>query len=170
MPSLLQSAPGGAAIEHLDAFAPRGHGLLIFSAIGFPFVEQKRQVFLRASLSRLRRSMLVANSVSAITRKDEALATATPPRSATIDPPSPFTGSATFQQESSKDFSWTGDLAVELPGIGEVNLAGPKFETELCLGRRCRGDSDEAVSIISGALPRAAAPTPSPWRWPGSLR
>jgi hypothetical protein len=68
------------------------------------------------------------------------LTVATPPRSASVDPPRPFTGSATFQQESSKNFSWTGDLSAELPGIGDVALAGPDFESALCVGLHCRGD------------------------------
>jgi hypothetical protein len=129
------------------------------------------QIFV-ASFLHVRGKMAVINSQSAIREDAGPLEISTPPRSATVDPPSPFTGSASFQRESAKDFSWTGDLAVELPGIGEVTLAGPKFETALCLGRRCRGDeeSSESAGSIAVLLPRAAAPTPSPWRWPGSPR
>jgi hypothetical protein len=164
---------GSGALEHLDAVALRGKGLLIFSAISFPIVEKGSPLFFRAALSRQRGSMLVANSVSAITKKAESLSIATPPRSATVEPPSPFTGSATFQRESKTDFSWAGNLAAELPGIGEVPLAGPNFESALCIGRRCRGDLNEGESgttSIAIVAPRAAAPTPSPWRWPGSPR
>jgi hypothetical protein len=132
------------APTRLEAAARRGKGLLTFSAIRLPLGDQGEPVVFRASLDRQRGPMLVSNTVWSITKKGDSLAIASPPRSATIDPPRPFTGGAAFQQESSKDFSWTGDLAAELPGIGEVSLAGPGFKSSLCLGRRCRGDLDES--------------------------
>jgi hypothetical protein len=167
-----RARPSSAAVKQLDASAARGRGLLTFSAISFPFTEQGGPLVFHASLVRQRGSMLVSNSIFAVTKRSDSLVIATPPRSATVDPPSPFTGSAAFQQESEKDFSWTGDLAAELPGTGEVALAGPKFETDLCVGHHCRGDTEDTGgrSTITVALPRAAAPTPSPWRWPGFLR
>jgi len=156
-----------AAIESVSADTDRGRGTLSFTAFAFPFAPDE-PVFV-ASLVRINREMGIFTSQGALSEDPGALEIATPPRSATVDPPAPFTGSATFQQESAKDFSWTGDLAVELPGIGEVSLAGPKFETELCRGRRCKGDDEEAkASALAGFT--AAAPTPSPWRWPGSPR
>jgi hypothetical protein len=166
----LRARPSSAAIKQLEASATRSHGFLTFSAISFPFTEQGSPLVLRAALVRQRGSMLVSNSIFTVTKKSDSLAIASPPRSATVDPPSPFTGHAAFQQESSKDFSWTGDLAAELPGIGEVSLAGPGFASSLCIGRHCRGDLDETGTSTVIALPRAGAPTPSPWRWPSSPR
>jgi hypothetical protein len=158
------------AVEQLEATVPRGHGLLYFSAIGFPGAAQERALFVHAASIRSRGSMLVSNSATGLFEKPGLLTVATPPREATIDPPSPFTGTATFQQESRKDFSWTGDLAVELPGVGEVSLAGPKFKSSLCLGRHCRGDLERGRGPFVVIASTAAAPTPSPWRWPGSPR
>lgn len=54
---------------------------------------------------------------------------------AVIEPPAPFSGSGTFNLESPKKASWTGDLAVELPGAGKVRLTGDGFYSGLCRGR-----------------------------------
>jgi hypothetical protein len=53
---------------------------------------------------------------------------------ATIEPPAPFYGSATFSLESPKSASWTGDLAVALPGVAPVSLTGHGIEAGLCHG------------------------------------
>lgn len=141
--------PGSGVVKQLDATAPRGDGLITFSAISFPVVKEGSPLALRASVDRQRGSMFVDNSIFAVTEDSDSLTIATPPRSATVNPLAPFTGSAIFQQESAKDFSWTGDLAVELPGVGEVSLAGPKFKSNLCIGRRCRGELDGSGTSIA---------------------
>ncbi|HEX5593264.1 MAG TPA: hypothetical protein VFX35_07950 [Solirubrobacterales bacterium] len=158
--------------EMISASTSRGRGFLSFFAFTMPSTRLRSNPLFGASLFRFRGGMAIAESQVAISKDPATLEIATPPRSATVDPPGPFTGKATFQQEAKDQFSWTGDLAVEMPGIGEVRLAGPKFETALCLGQRCRGDEDESegTTTIAVLLPRAAAPTPSPWRWPGSPR
>jgi hypothetical protein len=146
--------PGKPALKELEALAPRGRGVLAFTAISLPLFEKVAPLVFRASLSRLRGKMLISNSAFLVSKKTGALTFATPPRSATVAPPQPFTGSAVFQQESSKDFSWTGDLAVDLPGIGEVSLAGPEFESGLCVGHQCRGVLDlsgAAIAVAQGS-------------------
>jgi hypothetical protein len=56
-------------------------------------------------------------------------------RSAQVAPPSPFTGSAELVAgEGGGEPSWSGDLAVAMPGLGEVALAGPGFEAKLGTG------------------------------------
>lgn len=54
---------------------------------------------------------------------------------AVIEPGVPFSGSATFKLEGTKKATWTGDLAVELPGAGKVPLTGDGFYSGLCRGR-----------------------------------
>jgi hypothetical protein len=54
---------------------------------------------------------------------------------ATIEPPAPFSGSATFRLEGPKTASWTGDLAVELPGAGKLPLTGDNVYAGACRGR-----------------------------------
>lgn len=51
--------------------------------------------------------------------------------SATIAPPAPFGGTATFQRTKGSKGSWTGTLAGNFPGRGEVTLAGPEFSAEI---------------------------------------
>jgi hypothetical protein len=51
--------------------------------------------------------------------------------SATVTPPAPFTGSATFTRNPDGSTSWIGTLGVSLPGLDSVALAGPEFESKL---------------------------------------
>ncbi|MBS1890955.1 MAG: hypothetical protein JST59_06665 [Actinobacteria bacterium] len=62
---------------------------------------------------------------------------AEPLAEATIAPGAPFTGSATFHLDDPKTASWTGDLAVEMPGLGEVPLTGGDISAGLCHGPSC---------------------------------
>jgi hypothetical protein len=60
---------------------------------------------------------------------------AEPLNEAILEPPAPFTGAATFHLDTPKTASWTGDLAVELPGLGTVPLTGQAISAGLCHGR-----------------------------------
>ncbi|MBS1678752.1 MAG: hypothetical protein JST08_15350 [Actinobacteria bacterium] len=56
--------------------------------------------------------------------------TLTAPRdlaAATIAPPAPFTGSATFERLNGAHGSWLGDLAVRFPDVAGVPMAGDPF-------------------------------------------
>jgi len=48
--------------------------------------------------------------------------------SATVRPPAPFSGSGSFVRNADGSTSWTGDLAVLLPGLGTVGLTSGKAE------------------------------------------
>ncbi len=61
------------------------------------------------------------------------------PESATLSPPDPFSGTASFHSGADSLAEWTGNLMVELPGVGTVKLAGPRFGSQLCFGRHCAG-------------------------------
>lgn len=54
------------------------------------------------------------------------------PPSATLTPPAPFRGTASFSALSPTANAWTGSLSVRLPGL-EVPLTGPRFSTDLCV-------------------------------------
>ena len=56
---------------------------------------------------------------------------------ATVTPPAPFQGSATFKLESPTTASWTGDLSVEIPTLGKVPLTVPGTWSTLCQGSAC---------------------------------
>ncbi len=63
-------------------------------------------------------------------------------RHARVEPPAPFRGSADFHRGGDSSPTWTGSLAVSLPGAPDTLLAGPGFGAKLCprvgiLGR-CR--------------------------------
>jgi hypothetical protein len=50
---------------------------------------------------------------------------------ATIRPPAPFSGGATFTRNPDGSKSWSGDLVVDLPGRADVPMVGPRFELAL---------------------------------------
>lgn len=58
------------------------------------------------------------------------------PEHTTISPPAPFTGTGRLVRTPESVFTWTGDLAVQFPGIDPVPLAGPRFEIDYCLRRQ----------------------------------
>jgi hypothetical protein len=47
-------------------------------------------------------------------------------------PEKPFEGTASYLGEGKAPPTWSGTLAVRLPGSGLVPLAGPEFEAEIC--------------------------------------
>ncbi len=51
--------------------------------------------------------------------------------SATVEPPSPFSGSATFQRAKGISPTWAGSLAVSFPGAANVPLTGSSFSAIL---------------------------------------
>jgi hypothetical protein len=51
--------------------------------------------------------------------------------SATVRPPSPFEGEATFERGQRGSTSWLGTLSVSFPGRDDVRLAGPRFSARL---------------------------------------
>jgi hypothetical protein len=68
------------------------------------------------------------------------------PREATLAPPAPFSGSATFQLRTPTKGSWTGDLAVGLPGLGRILLTGARFYAGLCENSKCTKTLPESSS------------------------
>ncbi len=161
----------------LIASAPHGKGLLSFFAFKFSSdsIPAADQTSYSASLFQLRGQMSVVRTVSR-NAAEASFALSEPsghPTAAGVAPPSPFLGTAEFQLESKSTATWTGPLGVDLPGLGPVSLAGPKFSAELCVDNRpCYGAGNDhganfvAVAISKlerGMLPRAAAPNPRPW-------
>lgn len=50
---------------------------------------------------------------------------------ATLAPPPPFAGTATFQRNPDSSIGWSGDLRVSLPGARNIPLTGPGFTAAL---------------------------------------
>jgi hypothetical protein len=61
--------------------------------------------------------------------------------SATVAPPAPFGGSATFQRDLDGSTTWSGSLTVSFPGMPSVALTGPQFEAALGNGPESSGES-----------------------------
>jgi hypothetical protein len=93
---------------------------------GGPAAPGDDYLFLAASVERTGR-MSIIRSAGALGGSedfsfDDALT------SATVRPPSPFTGTGNFVRNPDGSTGWTGDLAVPLPGLGAVDLTGGKAE------------------------------------------
>jgi hypothetical protein len=63
--------------------------------------------------------------------------------SALVTPPAPFTGTAYYTKGQGSQGSWSGSLAANFPGRGELRLAGPGFSAQAqILGRLGKGKSN----------------------------
>jgi hypothetical protein len=130
--------------------ATREEGFLSFEAtrdnFGFGVIEPT----FAALAFRIRGGMGVLSSIY-VTGKigDFAIAKPGKPRVAQVSPPAPFEGSATFKLTSPKTSTWEGDLSVELPGHGRVQLAGPDFSSTLCEDRHCTDTAPKSSTSAS---------------------
>lgn len=78
-----------------------------------------------------------AASVQAEPKTFAASALGTAPATATVSPPAPFSGTATYEQTPDGQGTWSGDLAVNLPGRGTLPLADSTYRAELCRSLAC---------------------------------
>lgn len=67
------------------------------------------------------------------------------PATATIEPPAPFSGSATIEAPSRATATLSGDLTVDLPAAGEVPLTGPGLVAGLCRDYACTRSLPKAL-------------------------
>lgn len=125
----------------LSAVAQAGNRVTRFSALSLeiPASQAPPTITFFALLAERREGMAIARIASARGEPDDfSLADASAhPASATVTPPPPFQGSATFQKGAPAEGIWSGSLEVSLPGVGEVPLAGSTFEATLCRNSGC---------------------------------
>jgi hypothetical protein len=69
-----------------------------------------------------------------------------PKAEAVLSPPPPFSGAGTFRHHPGTKPTWTGDLALELPGFGRIALTGPEIHAALCEGPDCAPPRREPAS------------------------
>ncbi len=115
------SSATGVSFSTLRLFGNLRDGLL-----GKPAAPGDDYLFLAASIERAGRMSIIrsagASGGSEGFSFDDALT------SATVRPPSPFTGTGNFVRNADGSTGWTGDLAVPLPGLGVVDLTGGRAE------------------------------------------
>jgi hypothetical protein len=101
---------------------------LIAAKPGLPGIE-----FFDASATELVGQVQISTAAHAL-GKGEALTFSDerPPHSASLTPPAPFAGSASFEKAGAQGSEWTGDLTAPLPGMGDVPLTGDAFEVKVC--------------------------------------
>lgn len=81
----------------------------------------------------------------------------TSPVTATVAPPAPFSGSATYEKNGGGG-TWSGDLAVELPGRGKLPLTDSTYHAKLCRSFACACPIGEcffvSVGVVQGRVER----------------
>lgn len=98
-----------------------------------------RRVFFRATLTGRRGDVTIYREAKVAASERTVAFPGGPklPEEIEVTPPAPFTGSATFARTPESTFTWTGDLAVNFPGIDPVRLAGARFAARMCARRAC---------------------------------
>lgn len=97
-------------------------------------------------------------------------------RTATLRPPSPFSGGAEFHRNASRARRWTGDLAIDFPGRPQVRLTGSRFRVGLVRARLSRsvypevdaargGRFSRRVDLISVCESKSTGPRRHGWPW-----
>jgi hypothetical protein len=129
-------------LEDLLSGRREGRRTLSFSVSRFDFGPKfgEPTSSFSASSSLRRHGVYVVAYVSAESGQPQSFLTsgpAGPLEDASVTPPAPFDGSATFHLDSPTSSSWTGTLSVELPGVGKVALAGAGFWSALCEETTC---------------------------------
>jgi hypothetical protein len=130
------------ALTSVSAFAsgnPEGPNFTAYTLPRLAGLPIDDNTYFSASVTDRRHSMTVTYSADA-TGEPDALAISPPqvmPAAATVSPPFPFSGSAALATDPGGSTTWTGDLSVELPGLGTVSLAGPSFTGQICRTESC---------------------------------
>jgi hypothetical protein len=92
--------------------------------------HRKARVRLEASLEERRHGLVVSREVVRLF-KPGAFTFDAELRSATLAPPAPFSGSASFHRGAKPANQWAGNLSVDFPGRADVPLAGRRFNSAL---------------------------------------
>lgn len=72
------------------------------------------------------------------------------PALASVSPPPPFSGTATFERFAGAAPTWSGNLSVSLPGRDSLPLTGPEFSARLCRDLSCACPPGTACLIFVG--------------------
>ncbi len=124
--------PGNAANlpAALGAFTPHRH--VVFIAIGGSELLPLR--FFIAGTSERQGALRISRS-ALVEGKPASFEVSGDLSSATVSPPKPFAGTASFQRNADGSTEWSGTLSVDLPGIESTALTGPTFTADLAKPR-----------------------------------
>lgn len=142
-----------APVEQLVAERKEGDGETFFAAISnFPTLIPHPRWSFEATRSEEKGQVTITRKVGL---ELEAGATfisgeGTPP-SATIEPPTPFSGSAEYRGGPGPR-SWTGSLDVGFPGLPPTALTGHGFTTHFCIGEGRSAKPCERSPLAEGLL------------------
>lgn len=122
----------GLGIPALAAFTPNAR--VVFTAVGFGDPKELDFSFFLAAAKEHRGAMRIAR-FTLVEARSRAFAVKPDLAAATVRPPKPFSGTASFTRDASGLTSWAGTLAVALPGAGTVPLTGAAFTADLAKPR-----------------------------------
>lgn len=126
----------GLEIPALGAFTPNGR--VVFTALGFGDPDELDLSFFLAGTKEHRGAVRIARS-TLVAARSRAFAVNPDLAAATVRPPKPFSGTASFVRDANGSTNWTGALAVALPGAGAVPLTRATFTAELAKPRTFAG-------------------------------
>ncbi len=125
-------------------------GAVGFGAVLFPHHAHpaRQRVHLRAWTSKQVGRVFVEHEIGVTAPETTVAFPGGPkvPEDITLSPPAPFTGTAAFTRTPESTFTWTGDLAVEFPGLGPIRLTGPSFDARMCALEGCVSQEPEPDS------------------------
>jgi hypothetical protein len=121
--------------------------------------RQGARVHLEAEVEERRDGLVVDRQVSGYF-PSKAFAFASPLRTATLAPPAPYDGHATFHRNANPGNRWTGNFTVDFPGRADVPLAGKRFRATL--GHWSRTESTTRSRLVRPNLLPWPSTKPSP--------
>jgi hypothetical protein len=144
-------APPGTSLSAVSSHYPRAPWFSVFeeesSRLPAPFAEYS------ANTIEKRQGIRIHRWVNATTSPDtfEVAPLGSRPVTATVEPPAPFRGTALYEKKPGGEVSWSGDLAVELPGRGVLPLADSTYRAELCRSLACACPVGNCAFVSVGA-------------------
>lgn len=132
--------PDGEPRAHLSTWADPGRRTIFGAAVFRRHARPPgRRVQFRASTSEQAGRVSISREVKVVAPESTVAFPGGPklPEVMKVTPPAPFTGSATFARTPESTFTWTGDLAVDFPGLGPTRLSGPTFGARMCALEGC---------------------------------
>lgn len=130
----LPSLPG-LRTSSLGAKARVPHGTVNFAAsvTEGPAAANDRPHFTASLHERLETLTITRSALTSGIPESLSLGDGTRSSTATVSPPAPFTGSATYSRPNGAAARWAGTLSVSLLGREPVALAGEGFAARICL-------------------------------------